>query len=99
VINQDPVPGAEWPADGKITLWVSSGEEYVMTVMPDVLGLPSAEAKEILSANYFVITVKTEKSDLYPPDAVISTDPAPARAIIQGDQVTLVVSLGPGPPI
>jgi serine/threonine-protein kinase len=99
VVNQDPVPGTEWPADGKITLWVSSGEAYVMTVMPDVLKLSSAEAKKILSANYFVVTVKTEKSDLYPPDAVISTDPAPARAIMQGGPVTLVVSLGPGPPV
>jgi serine/threonine-protein kinase len=99
VLNQDPAPGTEWPADGKITLWVSSGEEYVMTVMPDVLALSSAEAKVILNANHFVITVKTEKSNLYPPDAVIATDPAPSRAIMQGGAVTLIVSLGPGPPI
>ncbi|MDR1320735.1 MAG: Stk1 family PASTA domain-containing Ser/Thr kinase [Gracilibacteraceae bacterium] len=99
VINQDPAPGAESPADGKITLWISSGETYVMTVMPDVLSFSSAEAKKILSANYFVITVKTERSTLYPPDAVISTDPAPARPIMQGGAVTLVVSLGPGPPV
>jgi serine/threonine-protein kinase len=99
VINQDPAPGTEWPPDGKITIWISSGEEFVMTVMPDVVALSSAEAKKILNANYFEITVRTEKSDLYPPDAVISTEPAPTRAIMQGDPVTLVVSLGPGPPV
>jgi beta-lactam-binding protein with PASTA domain len=99
IVNQDPVPGTEWSADGKITLWVSSGEAYVMTVMPDLLKMSSVEAKKILNANHFEITVTTEESKLYPPDAVISTDPAPGRPIMQGDKVSLTVSLGPGPPV
>jgi serine/threonine-protein kinase len=99
VINQDPMAGTEWPTDGRVTIWVSSGEAYVMTVMPDVLHISSQDAKLYLNANHFEIVVVTQESTLYPADIVIATDPSPGRAIMQGGKVTMTVSLGPGPSV
>lgn len=99
VIDQSPAPNSSWPKNAPIKLFVSSGEELNMAVMPDVTTMSSGEAKVILEAyKLIVVKVETEESLLYPPDAVISTLPAPGKPVKQGSEVTLVVSEGPGPP-
>lgn len=97
VIAQNPMPGALWAKNGKIKIVVSSGEEGTVAVMPDVTSIEADKAKNILVAYNLVVSVETEKSDLYPPEAVIRTTPAPGKAVLKGSEVTIVVSEGPGP--
>ena len=98
VISQSPAPSAMWPKIGKIKLFVSGGEELSMTVMPDVTGMPSKEAKTSLEAYKLIVRAETEASDLFPVDSVISTLPAPGRTVKQGSEVLITISEGPGPP-
>lgn len=98
VISQNPAPSAMWPKTGDIELFVSGGEELSMAVMPDVVGMPSTEAKISLEAYKLVVRAETEMSLLFPIDAVISTVPAPGKPVKQGSEVLIVVSEGPGPP-
>ncbi|MGI6449895.1 MAG: Stk1 family PASTA domain-containing Ser/Thr kinase [Desulfitobacteriia bacterium] len=99
VIGQTPAPSAVWPKNGEIKLYISSGPELTIDTMPDVIGMPSAQAKEILQDYYkLVVRPETERSELFPPDAVISTLPVAGRPVKQGSEVTIVVSEGPGPP-
>ena len=98
VISQSPAPSAMWSKTGKIKLFVSSGEELSMAVMPDVTGMPSREARVILEAYKLVVRAETEESLLFPIDSVISTLPAPGRAVQQGSEVLITISKGPGPP-
>lgn len=98
VIAQSPAPRAVWSKKGNITLFVSGGQELTIQVMPDVAGWPSQQAKEVLEAYKLVVTAETEGSDLFPPDAVITTFPAPGQPVKQGSEVKMVVSEGPGPP-
>ena len=98
VISQNPAPSAMWPKTGEVELFVSGGEELSMAVMPDVIGMPSAEARITLEAYKLVVRAETEKSSLVPIDGVISTVPAPGRPVKQGSEVLIVISEGPGPP-
>ena len=97
VIQQDPLPLATWPKNGKITLTISSGPSLTTINMPNVINKTSAEAKQILQQNNLVPLVETQDSTLIPKDVVISTSPNPGESVQQGSQVTMVVSRGPGP--
>lgn len=98
VIDQDPAPYASWAKNAPIKLYISSGPELKMEVMPDVTALSSKEAKEILEAYKLIVSAQTESSHLYPPDAVISTIPAAGKPVKQGSEVVMIISDGPGPP-
>lgn len=98
VTSQSPAASAMWPKKGEIKLFVSSGIELTMTVMPDVTGMSSQEAKSYLEAYNLVVSADTEESNLYPIDAVISTLPAPGKPVRQGSEVLIIISKGPGPP-
>lgn len=98
VTSQSPAASAMWPKKGEIKLFVSSGIELTMTVMPDVTGMSSEEARNYLEAYNLVVSADTEDSNLYPTDAVISTLPAPGKPVKQGSEVLIVISKGPGPP-
>ena len=98
VISQSPAPSAMWPKTSKIKLFVSGGEELSMAVMPDVTGMPSKEARTSLEAYKLIVRAETEISYLFPTDSVISTLPAPGRAVKQGSEVLITISEGPGPP-
>jgi Serine/threonine protein kinase len=97
VMEQDPAPNATWPKNGNIHLTLSAGPQYVTINMPNVVGKTSSDAKAILEQNQLVVLVETQDSTTVQADVVISTTPNPGEALHQGDQVTLVVSRGPGP--
>jgi serine/threonine protein kinase len=97
VIGQNPAPKSKWPKNGKIQLFVSTGIAPTIAVMPDVTGMSAEEAKSILEAYKLNVTVETEGSLLFPPNAVITTVPGPGRPVKQGDGAKMVVSSGPGP--
>jgi len=69
-----------------------------MAVMPDVIGMPSEEAKISLEAYKLVVRAETQMSFLFPIDAVISTVPAPGKPVKQGSEILMIISEGPGPP-
>lgn len=94
---QDPAPNASWPKNGPIHLTLSDGPQLIPINMPIVIGKTSADAKKILEDNNLVVHIETQDSNTSPPDVVMSTTPNPGEAVNQGDQVTMVVSRGPGP--
>jgi len=98
VIGQDPGPKSIWPTSSPIKLYVSSGQQLAMGVMPDVTGYTSALAKQTLEAYNLIVIAKPEPSNEYPIDIVITTVPKPGQPVKQGSEVIIVVSQGPGPP-
>jgi len=98
VIGQNPGPKSIWPTSSPIKLYVSSGQELSMGVMPDVSGYSSSQAKETLEAYGLVVVAKPEPSDEYSIDIVITTVPKAGQPVKQGSEVIIVVSQGPGPP-
>ncbi len=97
VIDQDPAHLASWPKNGDIKLTISDGPEIINIPMPNVIGKASADAKSLLEQNKLVVVIDMQKSNAYPKDVVISSNPEPNASVKQGTQVTLVVSEGPGP--
>lgn len=98
VSEQDPAVNASWPKNGPIHLTLSSGPQLITINMPNVIGKTSADAQKILAVdNKLVVLVETQDSTTSPVDVVMSTNPNPGETIQQGDQVTMVVSRGPGP--
>lgn len=97
VSEQDPAPNVSWAKSGHITLTLSEGPQLSTINMPNVIGRTSADAKKILVDNNLVVQVESELSNTSPTDVVLRTTPNPGEAVQQGDQVMMVVSLGPGP--
>ena len=97
ISEQNPAAGT-WTKSGPIKLTLSEGPQLIPINMPNVLGRTSSEANKILGQdNELVVKVETEDSNTFPIDVVIRTTPNPGEAINQGEQVTMVVSRGPGP--
>jgi len=97
VMAQSPMPNATWAKTGAILLTISNGPQNITINMPNVIGKTSAEAKKVLEDNKLVVLVEPQSSMTSPEDVVISTTPNPGESVQQGTQVTMVVSLGPGP--
>jgi len=94
---QNPAPNATWAKSGGILLTISDGEQFHQINMPNVIGRTSTEAKKALEENNLVVLIQTLQSGTSPADVVLSTIPNPGETIKQGSEVTMVVSLGPGP--
>ena len=97
VMAQDPMPNATWAKNGPIKLTISDGPLNRMINMPYVIGKTSTEAKTILEQNKLVVLVEPLQTGDFPEDVVISTTPNPGEEVQQGTQITMVVSIGPGP--
>ncbi|MHB8894417.1 MAG: Stk1 family PASTA domain-containing Ser/Thr kinase [Candidatus Geothermincolia bacterium] len=64
--------------------------------VPDVTGMKSADASELLQSKGFKMTIgKTVKDPSKPKDTVISQDPASGSKLDKGGTVSVVVSGGP----
>ena len=63
-------------------------------IVPDVEGLPKAEARAKLEAEGFVVEVTRSNSDTVEKDTVISQDPKGDSKIARGGTVTIELSLG-----
>lgn len=97
VIEQDPAPNSSWAKNGRITLTLSTGPEQRTIYMPNVIGMTSTKAKETLEQNKLIVKIETQDSTNTAVDVVISTSPKPGESLLQGSEVTIVVSRGPGP--
>ena len=97
ISTQNPAPNATWAKSGGILLTISDGEQFHQINMPNVIGRTSTEAKKTLEDNNLLVLIQTQQSMTSPVDVVISTIPNPGETVQQGSEVTIVVSLGPGP--
>lgn len=97
VISQNPAPNTDYPVNGDISLQVSKGPANQSISMPDVIGLSKDAAVQQLSQQRITVTTTAQTSTLYPEGYVIDSSPKPNADVMQGSNVTLVVSQGPGP--
>ncbi|MDR3128516.1 MAG: PASTA domain-containing protein, partial [Bifidobacteriaceae bacterium] len=79
--------------DSKIVLANSKGPKPV--VFPSVIGRSQAEAVGILKALAVKIKVVSQYSETVKKDLVISQNPIEETKGFEGDEITLIVSLGP----
>ncbi|MEL7450651.1 MAG: PASTA domain-containing protein, partial [Pseudomonadota bacterium] len=94
VISQDPQGGAMVQPGTPVDLVVSTGPADV--AVPNVVGLPQADAEEdIVAANLTVGAITTASSDTVPAGTVISQAPVSGNLVPPGTPVDLVVSTGP----
>jgi len=65
-------------------------------LVPDLIELPEAEARNLIAANGWEITVDRERSDLVPvAGQVVRTAPQAGVELAEGEPFLMVVSLGP----
>jgi len=93
VISQDPPAGGEVSRGGTVALVVSRGAGLV--VMPEVEGVPLADAEAALTPLELVIEVTEVNHEDIPAGVVIRQAPTPTTTARTGDDVQLVVSAGP----
>ncbi len=98
VMAQNPLPDATWSKNGKIKLTISNGAARKAIYMPNVIGKTSTEAKKVLEVeNKLTVRIESENSTTSSEDVVTRTIPNPGEAVQQGAEVTVFVSIGPGP--
>ncbi|MPM71302.1 Serine/threonine-protein kinase PrkC [bioreactor metagenome] len=96
IMSQDPESGKTVKGTNiTITVTVSKGPEYIS--MPDVTNQPYTQAKLTLESMGLKVgeTPEYEASKDITKNYVISSTPSVGAQLSQGDEVTLVVSLGP----
>lgn len=64
-------------------------------LVPELVGKPEAEARNLLSQFGWTILVSKERSDVVQKDQIIRTDPAVGAAVKKRDSITFFVSEGP----
>jgi len=97
VIAQNPAPNVTWAKSSPIQLTISDGPLNVPIYMPNVIGQTSTEAKALLEKNNLVVLIEPQNSTTSPEDVVIGTTPKPGESVMQGTEITMAVSIGPGP--
>jgi beta-lactam-binding protein with PASTA domain len=93
VFGENPPHGSVVSKGTHVTLLVSSGPGSA--ALPDVHGLPSAQAVARLKSAGFKPSTQSQPSATVPAGAVISTEPAGHSEVQVGSQVTVIVSSGP----
>ncbi len=94
VIAQDPDPGTKTLKNQTVLVIVSKGIET--TAVPDLVGKPWREARNILRQHSFRIgNIAYARSEEVPVDAVIAQTPRPYLEVDTGERIDLLVSRGP----
>lgn len=94
VISTYPRAGASIAHDSKVDVVVSKGPQPI--AVPELVGLPRAQADSALRAAGLTGTAREDYSDSVPSGTVISQEPqAGAQVAGAGSRVTFVVSRGP----
>jgi beta-lactam-binding protein with PASTA domain len=97
VYRQDPPPQTSVKRGDTVTYWVTSG--VLQVKVPDLSGMPKADAEAKLIAAGLVVGLETPgTSDTVPAGNVISQSPPPDTKVDRGSSVDIVVSTGPGTP-
>ena len=93
IVSQDIEGNTQVPTGTVLNLVVSSGKIVGVTV-PDVVGLPEAEAKVKLEAEGFSMQKQLLESDTVEKGLVISQNPLGAETAAKGSPITVVISSG-----
>ncbi len=108
VVGQDPEAGTEAPGGTVVRLDVTPlGEqaapdfssEDTMPVVPELAGKSRSSALSTLDRVGYYPVITERHSDTFPPDKVMSQNPAAGTRLSVGSPVSIVVSLGRGPAI
>jgi beta-lactam-binding protein with PASTA domain len=92
-VKTDPAAGAEVPVGSSLDLVVSSGSS--MRTVPDVSGLPAADAQASLEAEGFVVATEERTNANVAAGVAVKTEPAAGTEIEVGGEVLLTISKGP----
>ena len=98
IISQDPADGKKVKKHTTVNVVISSGEEAKTTTIPNVVGMPEADAEKALQDKNLVV----KKGDpVYSDDVeqgeVVSVSPSEGAEVKEGTTVTLVISKGNQP--
>lgn len=93
VVDQNPAADEEVPPGSTVEIFVST--EAGTVLVPDVVGVPLAQAQARLQAEGLRFTSTEAPSADVPTGAVISSDPGAGASVQRNAQVALVVSTGP----
>jgi len=97
VIGQNPAPNILYPKNGAITIRVAQAPDAQKIKMPDVVGKKQDEAFQLLEKERLTVTTEIKDSGEYPRGYVVESTPKANQEVLQGTEVTLVISNGPGP--
>ncbi len=92
-VKTDPAAGESVQLGTEVTLTVSKGPKPA--VVPDVVGLPKAEAKAAITDAGLALGEETVVEDPAPKNAVLSQEPTAGAEIATGSAVDLTISSGP----
>ena len=93
VLRQDLPAGSKVRRGDTVRLTVCSGKETVE--VPDVAGMPQAEAEKLLKDNGFTVNALENFDETIPSGTVISQQPEAHSQQVKGSEITLYVSKGP----
>lgn len=96
VISTDPEGGTEIERGGTVNVEVSKGPERFI-VDEALVGLPEADVLAALAELPIGVARAEDYHDTVPVGSVYGFDPAPGAELRRNDQITMYVSLGPGP--
>ena len=94
VTRTDPPQEAVLKNDQVVTVYVSQGKETRYATVPKVEGASAANAAAAISARKLTSKTKEEYSSSVAEGYVISQDPAAGTEVLEGSEVTIVVSKG-----
>ena len=94
VLAQDPPPGTRLKPGRRVKLVYNRPE---LRQVPALVGLTLAEAEAELERLGYQAAPPARAFDQSPPDTVIAQNPPPGTPLAAGEEVRLVVSLGPRP--
>jgi eukaryotic-like serine/threonine-protein kinase len=96
VLSQDPPAGATVPQGGTVNVTLVSGP--VTVSVPNVRGLPEADAINAIAAAMLTVGQRTEAFDpSVPAGSIVSQNPNPGVVVSEQAPVDYVVSKGPEP--
>ena len=95
VIRQEPAGGSRVVRGTEIVITISLGEEPLVKIMEDLVGVTKEEAKAFLEGQGFLTLVRNETSYVYEPGQVTRTEPAARSELVEGQTIYLWVSIGP----
>lgn len=99
VMEQDPKAGERLAKGSGVILVLSKGPEPQNRQVPDLTGLTLDKAREELEKVKLRLSenITRYSSQDYPAGYVISQDPARGSEVLEGSEVRVVISSGPGP--
>lgn len=97
VIRTDPTDGTELKDGTTVTIWVSTGPEVVLGVMPDVVGMDQATALQVLKQLGFTNVLTQPVESQKPKDQVIYQSERKKTEIDVTTEIILEISEGPAP--